>query len=71
MKTKNFVVTGCQHCPNLKLERIAGAGYAQDYICGATGYLIKGYVEWSSEAPRDGEFPKSCPLKTTKKTTKE
>jgi hypothetical protein len=68
-----FVVNNCKQCPNHYTKRTPGAGYAEDHLCKAVpegpadkwpkNNTIAGYVEWSSEGPQDGEFPKFCPLK--------
>ncbi len=70
-----FIVTGCRSCPHKIVERTPNAGYAEDWFCKASrkqnitrtdhpkGYRkIAGYIEWPSEEPKDGEFPKWCPL---------
>jgi hypothetical protein len=78
MKGRLFVVTNCMNCPNCKVERTPQAGDALDYYCEAISKntkhnMIAGYVEYESEGPQDGKFPKFCPLKlvsvkTAKKT---
>jgi len=61
---KLFVVTSCHTCPNVRVSRTPGAGYAVDYTCSKTLQIVAGYVEWQSEYRKDGDFPKDCPLKT-------
>ena len=41
-----------------------GAGYAEDFFCKKTrtNRVIAGYVEWTSEEPKDGQIPAWCPL---------
>lgn len=64
MKTKICVITNCINCPhgNTKTERTPGAGYALDHYCTKTGKIWANYIEWKSEMPPDGQFPKWCPL---------
>lgn len=66
---KLLVITNCTaQCPHVVKVHTPGSGYAQDYLCrkarkkNGEYRLIAGYVEWDSELPKDGEFPKWCPL---------
>lgn len=61
-KVKWFEVKGCMGCPNIRVERTPGAGYAVDYYCRPLGKEVCGYVEWPSEERKDGDFPEWCPL---------
>lgn len=65
-----LLITNCQRCPNCTTERTRGAGCASDFLCKAVkdpsadyGFkVIRGYVEWGSQAPKDGEIPDWCPF---------
>jgi len=72
---KLVVISNCiKQCPHVRTERTIGAGCADDYLCARTkapknqqhyreiGRHIVGYIEYPSELPKDGEFPKWCPL---------
>lgn len=74
IETRILEIKNCKECPACDTERTLGAGCAEDYFCKnvpdpEADYkfkVIKGYVEWSSEEPQDGQFPKWCPLKKGK-----
>ena len=72
---KLVVIANCIRCPHVTTERTRGAGCADDLLCKvskapmaqdhhAIGRLIRGYIEWPSELPKDGEIPEWCPLQT-------
>mgnify|MGYP003385489156 CR=1 FL=1 len=69
MSKRLVIINNCsKECPYVKTERTAGAGYAEDYFCtkakkvNGKFRMIAGYVEWDSDLPKPGEFPKWCPL---------
>ena len=68
-----MVISNCANqCPYVLKRRTPGTGFAEDYLCSKTKATtggtwadfrtIAGYVEWSSELPKDGDFPDWCPL---------
>lgn len=60
-----YVVDGCKSCPNRTEARTPGTGFGIDWRCKAVeDRKIRGYIEWPSEEPKDGEFPDWCPLPT-------
>ena len=64
INTKLAQIENCMNCPNCDTKLTKGFGYAMDYFCtAADNKTIAGYVEWDSEKPKDGVFPKFCPLK--------
>lgn len=79
--THSFVIVkivNCMKCPHCDNDRTEGAGYAIDYYCSLTPdpkatykfKVIEGYVEWSSEEPKNGEIPDWCPLIPNKRSNK-
>ena len=69
-KSIKLTIRNCMNCPHCDNDRTQGAGYAIDYFCKLVPdpkadykfKVIKGYVEWHSEEPQDGEIPAWCPL---------
>lgn len=66
IKSIMICVTNCKQCPDCKTKLTKGFGYAMDYFCDGTPdqKTIAGYVEWDSEAPKDGQIPHFCPRAT-------
>lgn len=62
-----IVITDCvRECPYITTKATEGAGCATDYACSKVSKKkpkhITGYIEWASELPKHGTFPKWCPL---------
>lgn len=61
------MVKNCMDCPFVAKKLTKGYGYATDYLCTKAGNaVIRRYVEWPSEEPKDHEFPQWCPLEERK-----
>ncbi len=58
-------IVNCKKCPHCYTKLTKGFGFVTDFMCRLTDKCIKGYCEWKSDEPQDGEIPDFCPFVPT------
>lgn len=70
MTARMLVINNCGECPHRRIERDYAGACAEKWVCYAKssrGRKIAGYIEWSSEEPK--EIPEWCPLPAARDAT--